>query len=332
VCSDLFQGKTTSLAISTLAKLDIKIKDCQAVILAPTLELVKHIQREVLALGYYMDVSVCACGEGTELRNDICTVLGGVHIVVGTPGRVLDLVNRRALQLGNVSQLFIDEADLMLSPGFKDHFFGTFRFLAETAQVCLFSTMIQQGILVVAERFMREPVRIRVKEDQLPAGSKQFYIAVEREDWKLETLCDLYETLTITQAIIYCNTRRKVDWLQEEMQKREFRVSCMHEDMDQQERDIIMREFRSGSSRILITTDCFPRGIRVQQVSLVINFDLPSSRENYVHCLGRSGGFGRMGVAINFLAEGDIRYLREIEQFYNTELIDMPSTVADILS
>merc|ERR1711982_210022 len=136
----------------------------------------------------------------------------------------------------------------------------------------------------------REPVRILVKKAELTLeGIKQFYIAVDKEEWKLETLCDLYETLTITQAIIYCNTRRKVDWLQEQMQERDFTVSCMHGDMDQRERDIIMREFRSGSSRVLITTDLLARGIDVQQVSLVINFDLPTNRENYIHRIGRSG-------------------------------------------
>jgi translation initiation factor 4A len=141
----------------------------------------------------------------------------------------------------------------------------------------------------------------------------------------------LYETLTITQAIIYCNTRRKVDWLQEQMQERDFTVSCMHGDMDQRERDIIMREFRSGSSRVLITTDLLARGIDVQQVSLVINFDLPTNRENYIHRIGRSGRFGRKGVAINFLTEGDVRYLRDIEQFYQTEITEMPMNVADLI-
>merc|ERR1712176_160507 len=163
-----------------------------------------------------------------------------------------------------------------------------------------------------------------MKDELTLEGIKQFYIAVEKEEWKLDTLCDLYETLTITQAIIYCNTRRKVDWLQEHMQERDFTVSCMHG-------DIIMREFRSGSSRVLITTDLLARGIDVQQVSLVINFDLPTNRENYIHRIGRSGRFGRKGVAINFLSENDVRYLRDIEQFYQTEITEMPMDVADLI-
>jgi len=325
-------GKTATFAVGTLAKLDPKLRECQSLILAPTRELAMQIQKVVLALGDYMDIQVHACVGGTAVRDDIRTLQAGVHVVVGTPGRVFDMINRRALRLDSIKQFFLDEADEMLSRGFKDQIYDIFKFLPETVQVCLFSATMPLDVLEVTDRFMREPVRILVKKDELTLeGIKQFYIAVDREEWKLETLCDLYETLTITQAIIYCNTRRKVDWLQEEMQKRDFTVSCMHGDMDQRERDIIMREFRTGSSRVLITTDLLARGIDVQQVSLVINFDLPTNRENYIHRIGRSGRFGRKGVAINFLTEGDVRYLRDIEQFYTTEISEMPMDVADLI-
>jgi len=325
-------GKTATFAIGTLAKLDRELRECQSLILAPTRELAQQIQKVVLALGDYMNVQVHACVGGTAVRDDIRTLQAGVHVVVGTPGRVYDMINRRALRLDSIRQFFLDEADEMLSRGFKDQIYDIFKFLPETVQVCLFSATMPLDVLEVTARFMREPVRILVKKDELTLeGIKQFYIAVEREEWKLDTLCDLYETLTITQAIIYCNTRRKVDWLQEHMQERDFTVSCMHGDMDQRERDIIMREFRSGSSRVLITTDLLARGIDVQQVSLVINFDLPTNRENYIHRIGRSGRFGRKGVAINFLTEGDVRYLRDIEQFYNTEITEMPMNVADLI-
>eukprot|EP00566_Odontella_aurita_P010538 CAMPEP_0113538070 /NCGR_PEP_ID=MMETSP0015_2-20120614/7167_1 /TAXON_ID=2838 /ORGANISM="Odontella" /LENGTH=406 /DNA_ID=CAMNT_0000437615 /DNA_START=121 /DNA_END=1341 /DNA_ORIENTATION=- /assembly_acc=CAM_ASM_000160 len=325
-------GKTATFAIGTLAKLDPKLRECQSLIIAPTRELAQQIQKVVIALGDYMEVQVHACVGGTAVRDDIRTLQGGVHIVVGTPGRVYDMINRRALRLDSIRQFFLDEADEMLSRGFKDQIYDIFKFLPEEVQVCLFSATMPLDVLEVTQRFMREPVRILVKKDELTLeGIKQFYIAVDREEWKLDTLCDLYETLTITQAIIYCNTRRKVDWLQEQMQERDFTVSCMHGDMDQRERDIIMREFRSGSSRVLITTDLLARGIDVQQVSLVINFDLPTNRENYIHRIGRSGRFGRKGVAINFLTEGDVRYLRDIEQFYNTEITEMPMNVADLI-
>jgi translation initiation factor 4A len=186
--------------------------------------------------------------------------------------------------------------------------------------------------LEITQKFMRDPVRILVKRDELTLeGIKQFYINVEREDWKLDTLCDLYDTLNITQCVIFCNTRRKVDWLTDKMRSREFTVSAIHADMDQKERDVILNEFRTGSSRVLITTDLLARGIDVQQVSLVINYDLPRNLENYIHRIGRSGRFGRKGVAINFVTTEDVRTLRELEQFYNTTVDEMPAHVADLI-
>jgi len=242
------------------------------------------------------------------------------------------MINRGALRVDQCTLFALDEADEMLSRGFKDQIYDIFKFLPEKVQVALFSATMPSEVLDVTQKFMRDPVRILVKRDELTLdGIKQFYIAIEREEWKLDTLCDLYETLTITQAIIYCNTRRKVDWLTEKMQSRDFTVSCMHGDMDQKERELILREFRSGSSRVLITTDLLARGIDVQQVSLVINYDLPTNRENYIHRIGRSGRFGRKGVAINFLISGDVRYLRDIEQFYNTQIDEMPLNVADLI-
>ena len=186
-----------------------------------------------------------------------------------------------------------------------------------------------QDVLEVTTKFMRDPVRILVKKAELTLeGIKQFYIAVEKEDWKLDTLSDLYETVTITQAVIFCNTRRKVDWLTDKLTSRDFTVSAMHGDMDQSQRDLIMKEFRSGSSRVLIATDLLARGIDVQQVSLVINYDLPANRENYIHRIGRGGRFGRKGVAINFVTADDVRMMREIEQFYSTQIEEMPMNVA----
>jgi translation initiation factor 4A len=187
-------------------------------------------------------------------------------------------------------------------------------------------------VLDLTKTFMRDPVRILVKKDELTLeGIKQFYVAVDREDWKLETLCDLYETLTITQAIIYVNTRRKVDWLYDKMTQKDFTVSSVHGDMDQKQRDEIMEEFRNGSTRVLITTDLLARGIDVQQVSLVINYDLPTNKENYIHRIGRGGRFGRKGVAINFVTTEDARTLREIESYYNTHIDEMPANVASLI-
>jgi len=179
---------------------------------------------------------------------------------------------------------------------------------------------------------MNKPVRILVKRDELTLdGIKQFYVSLDKEEWKLETLCDLYETLTITQSVIFANTRRKVDWLTEKMRSKDFSVSCTHGDIDQNARDGIMREFRSGSSRVLITTDLLARGIDVQQVSLVVNYDLPIQPENYLHRIGRSGRFGRKGVAINFVCKDDEPLLQNIQKFYRTVIEELPSNIMDLI-
>lgn len=256
----------------------------------------------------------------------------GAQVVVGTPGRVYDMINRGAFRTDKLKMFCLDEADEMLSRGFKDQMYEVFQLLPQDTQVVLLSATMPEDVLAVTKKFMRDPVRILVKRDELTLeGIKQFYIGVEKEEWKFETLTDLYETVTITQAVIFCNTRRKVDWLTEQLHSQEFTVSAMHGDMDQQQREVIMREFRSGSSRVLITTDLLARGIDVQQVSLVINYDMPANRENYIHRIGRGGRFGRKGVAINFVTEDDVRMLRDIEQFYNTHIEEMPMNVADLI-
>jgi len=226
----------------------------------------------------------------------------------------------------------MDEADEMLSRGFKEQIYDIFKYLPPHVQVALFSATMAPDILDLTSKFMRDPVRILVKKDELTLeGIRQFYIAIEKEDWKLDTLCDLYETLTITQAIIYCNTRRKVDWLAEKMGARDFTISIMHAELEQKDRERIMREFRSGSSRVLISTDLLARGIDVQQVSLVINYDLPGNIENYLHRIGRSGRFGRKGVAINFITNADVRLMRDIEAYYHTQIEEMPMDIADLI-
>ncbi|KAG8226899.1 hypothetical protein J437_LFUL007813 [Ladona fulva] len=325
-------GKTATFSISILQQIDTSIRDCQALILAPTRELAMQIQKVVLALGDFMNAQCHACIGGTNVRDDIRKLEMGVHVVVGTPGRVFDMISRRALRPNTIKIFVLDEADEMLSRGFKDQIHDVFQKLNQNVQVILLSATMPNDVLEVSTRFMRDPIRILVKKEELTLeGIKQFFVNVEREEWKYDTLCDLYDTLSITQAVIFCNTRRKVDWLTHSMQDKDFTVSAMHGDMEQRERDLIMRQFRSGSSRVLITTDLLARGIDVQQVSLVINYDLPSNRENYIHRIGRGGRFGRKGVAINFVTEDDKRALKDIEQFYNTRIEEMPMNVADLI-
>jgi translation initiation factor 4A len=325
-------GKTATFVIGSLQRIDFKTKTCQTLILAPTRELAQQIHRVVLALGDYMKVKCHVCVGGTSVKDDIVRLREGQHVVVGTPGRVLSMVQQRHLRTCDLQCFILDEADEMLSCGFRDQVYDIFQNLPSDVQVCLFSATMPPEVLEMTNKFMRDAVRILVKRDELTLeGIRQYYIAIEKEEWKLDTLCDLYETLTITQAIIYCNTRRKVDTLRDEMLKRDFTVSTMHADMNQDERNLVMREFRSGSSRVLISTDLLARGIDVQQVSLVINYDLPQNLENYLHRIGRSGRYGRKGVAINFVTNYDLRAMKDIEKFYHTQIEEMPMNIVDMI-
>lgn len=327
-------GKTATFSIAVLQKIDPSTKGTQAMILAPTRELASQIYRVMSALSSFMpDVRIQAFIGGTNVREDIRLAGTGPHVVIGTPGRVQDLIKRRALSLRQIRLFVLDEADEMLAArGFHEQVGEIFGYMPEDVQSAIFSATMPLEIFEVTNKFMRNPIRILVKKGELTLqGIKQFYVALEREEWKLDTLCDIYEKLSITQSIIYCNTKRKVEWLTAEMRARDFTVAAIHGEMDQEERDRIMKEFIAGSSRVLITTDLLARGIDVQQVSVVINYDLPPNRENYIHRIGRSGRYGRRGLAINFLLRYDMKYMRDIESFYSTQINEMPSNFEDLI-
>ncbi|TVT98623.1 hypothetical protein EJB05_56058, partial [Eragrostis curvula] len=265
--------------------------------------------------GDYLGVKVHACVGGTSVREDQRILASGVHVVVGTPGRVFDMLRRQSLRPDYIRMFVLDEADEMLSRGFKDQIYDIFQLLPSKIQVGVFSATMPPEALEITRKFMNKPIRILVKRDELT----------------LDILSDLYEAVAITQSVIFVNTRRKVDWLTDKMRSMDHTVSTTHGDMDQNTRDIIMREFRSGSSRVLITTDLLARGIDVQQVSLVINYDLPTQPENYLHRIGRSGRFGRKGAAINFVTRDDEWMLFDIQKFYNVTVEVLPENLSDLI-
>jgi len=325
-------GKTATFSIGILQSIDTQSNETQALVLSPTRELAQQIQKVIMALGSYMSVEVHACIGGKSIGDDIRRLDAGVQVVSGTPGRVFDMIKRKNLRTRNIKMLVLDEADEMLSRGFKEQIYDVYRYLPPLTQVVLVSATLPREVLEMTRKFMNNPMRILVKRDELTLeGIKQFFVAVEKEEWKFDTLCDLYDTLLITQAVIFCNTRRKVDWLKDQMTQANFAIVAMHGDMPQEERDSVMRKFRAGEFRVLVTTDVWARGIDVSQVSLVINYDLPNNRELYIHRIGRSGRFGRKGVAINFVKDEDVRILRDIEQFYSTQIDEMPMSVADLI-
>lgn len=278
-----------------------------------------------------MKVKVQACVGGTMIKQDIMNLKKGVHVIVATPGRVIDLIKKEYIKLESLSVFVLDEADEMLSRGFKQQIQEIFKFLPPDVQVGLFSATMPNEILEISKDFMREPAKILVKKENLTLeGIRQYYVAIPEEKFKFNVLSDIYKNLEIQQALIYCNSRKRVEYLANEMKKNDFTVSAIHGEMKQEERSQIMKEFRTGSSRVLITTDLLARGIDVQQVSLVINFELPINKESYLHRIGRSGRFGRKGTAINFVTPKDATFLKEIQEYYQTEISTLPQDLSQI--
>ena len=326
-------GKTATFVIGTLQTLESDSSSIKILVIVPTRELAHQIQEVYTSIGCYMDAPTQVCTGGSKLSVDVHFLKKKPpQVLIGTPGRLLDLFSTNSSVISSLNFIVIDEADEMFSKGFKVQVFKIIKYIPKSSNIAFFSATLPKDILKIIELFMNDPIRILVKKDELTLeGIKQFYIAVDEEQWKLDVLCDLYKRIRIKQAIIYVNTRKKVEWLSKKMIQNGFDASQLHGDMSHTERGGIMKKFRSGLIKVLITTDLLSRGIDVEQVSLVINFDLPMSKESYIHRIGRSGRFGRKGLAINFLGRLDVPILREIEVYYSTSVEEMPSDITEYL-
>lgn len=317
-------GKTSCIALCLLQIVDEKIREPQALVLSPTRELACQTQELCITLGQNLGISAHACVGGKSREDDSLRLDAGVQIVSGTPGRVYDMLSRKHLRVGSLKVLVLDEADEMLGKGFKEQIHDIYRLLPST-QVVLVSATLPSDVLDMTQRFMSEPVRILVKRDEITVDTiRQFYVDVEKEEHKYETLKDLYGHLEVAHSVVFCNTRKKVEWLSKKMTYEKFAVSSMHGDMSQAQRDEIMKSFRDGNSRVLITTDVWARGIDVEAISLIVNYDLPVNREQYIHRIGRTGRFGKKGYAISLVKKEEFKILKDIEQFYSTIIEELP--------
>lgn len=325
-------GKTGAFLIGSINKVKLDLNKTQILVLSPTRELSNQIFQVLSALTIKMDITKHLLIGGKNLSQDFSSLDKGAQIVVGTPGRVYDMLKRYVLRTDHIHLVVLDEADEMLSRGFKDQIYEIFQYIPKSSQVALFSATMPNDALELTKRFMNNPVEILVKNEELTLdGIKQYYVAVDAENWKFDTLCDLYSSISVAQAIIYCNSKRKADWIKDRLIANGFTVECIHGDMRQKERDEILQGFRAGGHRILLATDIIARGIDIQQVSLVINYDMPRYREVYIHRIGRSGRYGRKGVSVNFVTREDFKVLKDIEGFYNTHIEELPENIADII-
>ena len=305
-------GKTGTFCIGALARVDPTIKDTQILVIVPTRELSQQIEKVAQNIGARLPIKAYSATGGTPIHEDIRVIEKGVQFVVGTPGRIFDLMRRNIICRSSIRVLIIDEADQMLEDRFKEQIMCILGLgFPQQTRVGLFSATISEEVIEVE-------------------GIKQFYVDVENDEWKYDALLDLYGNLTINQAIIYVNKKQKAEWLADKMIKNGHTLNFIHGEMEVGERKKRMEDFRTGNVRVLISTDLLARGIDVQQVSLVINFELPNQRENYIHRIGRSGRYGRKGTAINIISKEEREMLKDIEKYYSTTIEELPANLSAI--
>ena len=324
-------GKTGCFTIGALQAVDESLDTTQVIILSPTRELSIQTKSVLDSIGSQCkNITTKLLIGGTSTEKDVQSLRNKApHIVVGCPGRIYDMFRRRKIQPNTLRLIILDEADEMLSSGFKDQVYDIFQYLPQQIQVALFSATMPLELNYLTDKFMRDPVKILVKTEQLTLeGIRQYYIALENDSEKYDALKDLYGDLALSQCIIYCNSVNRVQDLYESMINDDFPVGQIHSKMNKLERENSYQEFSRGTTRVLISSNVTARGIDVQQVSTVINFDIPKCVHTYLHRIGRSGRWGRKGMGINFVTRRDMCKMREIEQYYNTSITELPASFA----
>ncbi len=322
-------GKTATFSIGALSRIDLASSSTQALILSPTHELTKQTAKVIKSLSSMMTgLRVQTMIGGSSIEGDAEFMYGAPpHIVAGCPGRVYDMIKRRHLSVSKLKIVIIDEADEMLSQGFKEQIFNIFQNFNNDIQVALFSATLPYNIYEITDRFMRNPVKISVATELLTLdGIKQYFVALNDDVQKYDTLKDIYSQISLSQCIIYCNSVKRVADLYDAMKEDSFPVCCIHSSMEKCDREVALDEFRIGSARVLISSNVTARGIDVQQVNTVINFDLPRDPHTYLHRIGRSGRWGRKGTAINFITKRDVPNIKDIESYYKIQIDELPAT------
>jgi translation initiation factor 4A len=327
-------GKTATFTIGALSNIDLTNKSTQILVLSPTRELSKQTANVMLGIGSMMKgLVVQNIVGGSSIDDDSEMLKTSIpHVITGCPGRVYDMLRRQQIGSKNIKMIILDEADELLSSGFKEQIYNIFQHLKSDVQVALFSATLPEYIHAITSKFMRDPVRIFVKTEQLTLeGISQYYVAIEDDRQKYSTLKDLYQYISMSQCIIYCNSVKRVSDLYDAMLEDGFPVCRIHSSMEKYDRDLAFVEFRTGKCRVLISSNVTARGIDIQQVSVVINFDVPKCVHTYLHRIGRSGRWGRKGVGINLITRRDAPKMREIEQHYSTQIAELPGNFDNLM-
>jgi translation initiation factor 4A len=328
-------GKTATFTIGALSNVDVANNSTQVLVLSPTKELTRQTAKVFEGIGSMikgLKIQAAYGGSAVEETSSFSNK-NTPHVICGCPGRVYDMLRRERLSCKKIKLIILDEADEMLSSGFKEQVYNIFQYLNTDVQVVLVSATLPEGMNSIISSIMRNPIKISVKREMLTLeGIAQYYIAVEDDRQKYLTLKDLFSFLSVSQCIIYCNSVKRVQDLYEAMKEDEFPVCRIHSGMDKSERDSAFVDFKSGRSRVLISSNVTARGIDIQQVSIVINFDIPKCVNTYLHRIGRSGRWGRKGVGLNLITRRDVSKMKEIESHYSTQISEMPSDLSCLTS
>lgn len=327
-------GKTATFTISSLQVVNTNVNTTQVLIISPTRELVKQTITVFENISNTIqNIKIKTLIGGTSVNDDISYLKKNYpHIVIGTSGRIYDMICRKHLDTYYLKLFILDEADEMLSKGFKLQIYDIFQNLPADMKIALFSATMPYDVLNLTKKFMTNPVYITLKPEQLTLECiQQYYIALENDSHKFETIKDIFSILELKQSIIYVNTIKRVNDLYEAMTKEGYPVCYIHSSMEKSLREDALKDFRTGKFRILISSGITARGIDIQQVSIVINFDITRDINTYLHAIGRSGRYGRKGLAINFVTRNDIDIIRKIEKHYKIDIKELPSNINQLI-
>ena len=318
-------GKTAAFGIPLLQKVDPKSKKLQAIILCPTRELAIQVSEEIRRLAKYMHgVKVLPIYGGQEIGRQIRSLKDGIQVIIGTPGRVMDHMRRKTLKLEHVHTVVLDEADEMLNMGFLEDMETILSELPEERQTVMFSATMPPAIAEIAKKFQKDPEIVKVVKKELTVPKVTQYYYEVKPKTKVEVMCRLLDMYDPKLSIVFCNTKRQVDDLVQELQGRGYFAEGLHGDLKQMQRDRVMNSFRNGRTDILIATDVAARGIDVDYVEAVFNYDIPQDDEYYVHRIGRTGRAGREGKAFSLVVGREVYKLREIQRYCKTKIIPQP--------
>ena len=285
-------------------------------------------------LSKFTKFNIVKCTGGTDI-NQSKTELKTAKLVIGTLGRIYHMIYEKKLNIFNLKFIVLDEADELLSEGITDKLHFVFDKAPCGVQVILISATMSINVFNTIKKFIHEPIKILLKNNEIAVELiSQFYLDIETEEYKFDTLLDLYNLISTSQTIIFCNTIRKVEWLEQNLKENNFPITVIHSNMTQQERDNIVKEFRDGKTRLLLTTDLLSRGIDIPQVNMVINYDLPPNKETYIHRIGRCGRFDKKGVAITMIKMTDpvdVKTFNKMKHFYKINITEMPENINDYL-